>query len=73
MSDKIQQHTARIEYHNKTEYAIFYEKTGIHQDIETTYPSLESAQSALAYEDDRDQLIIYQRPTPKEWKSVPET
>jgi len=46
--DFIQQHTARIEFHNKVEYAIFYEKTGIHLDIEVTYPSLESAQWSLS-------------------------
>jgi len=71
MSDEyIQQHTARIEFRNKVEYAIFYEKTGIHHDIEVTYPSLESAQYDLNHEPDRDQLVVYQRPTPKEWGPV---
>lgn len=68
--DMIQQHTARIEFRNKVEYAIFYEKSGLHHDIGTTYPSLESAQFHLSCEPDRDQLIVYQRPTPKEWEAV---
>jgi hypothetical protein len=68
--DYIQQHTARIEFHNKVEYAIFYEKTGIQLDSDETYPSLESAQWSLDHEPDRDQLVIYQRPTPKEWGPV---
>jgi len=68
--DIIQQHTARIEFHNKVEYALFYEKTGIHLDIEVTYPSLESAQYDLSCEPDRDELVVYQRPTPKEWDTV---
>jgi len=68
--DYVQQHTARIEFHNKVEYAIFYEKTGIHHDIEVTYPNLESARYDLDHDPDRDQLVIYQRPTPKEWGPV---
>jgi len=68
--DTVQQHTARIEFRNKVEYALFYEKSGIHHDIEVTYPSLESAQFHRDCEPDRDQLVVLQRPTPKEWEVV---
>jgi len=68
--DTVQQHTARIEFHNKLEYAIFYEKPGIHLDIYVTYPSLESAQWHLDHHPDHDELVVYQRPTPKEWGPV---
>ncbi|MBC7630948.1 hypothetical protein [Aeromicrobium sp.] len=72
MSDKVQQHTARIEYNNKTEFALFY-KNGIAFDNDTTYPSLESAQWDRDHEDDAADLIILYRPTPKEWKKVIES